>query len=56
MAVGTVALPEGIQLPGQLKDVDHDALAVGMPVRVVVDTLFVDDDGGEALSWWFEPA
>lgn len=56
MAVGTVALPEGIQIPGQIKGVDHDVLAVGMDVRVVVDTLFVDGEGGEALTWWFEPA
>lgn len=55
MMVGTVAIPEGIQIPGQLLGFKPEELKSGVEVEVVVDTLYVDEEGNEALTWKFQP-
>lgn len=54
--LGTVVLEEGIQVPGQVVDCGPDDIEVGMDVELVVDTLYVDDAGNDALTWAFRVA
>ena len=54
-AIGTVALPEGIQIPGQLTGIDIDDDEDGIEVELVVDTLYEDDEGCQVLTWKFAP-
>jgi uncharacterized OB-fold protein len=55
--VVSVGLPEGIRVGGQVpKDVDVNALKVGMEMETVREVLYVDDQGNEVLSWMFRPA
>ena len=53
--LGTVAFAEGIQVAGQMTGCDLADLAVGIEVEVVVDTLYLDAEGNEALTWKFAP-
>ena len=54
--IGTVELPDGIQVPGQITGIDVEDIAVGMAVDMVVETLYVDEDGDEVLTWKWAPA
>ena len=54
--IGTVELPDGIQVPGQITGIDIEDIEVGLEVDVVIETLYVDEDGNEALTWKWAPA
>ncbi len=54
-AIGTVAIAEGLQIPGQITDCRIEDLTVGLHVELVLAPLFVDEDGAEALTWKFRP-
>ncbi|MEZ5383301.1 MAG: OB-fold domain-containing protein [Microthrixaceae bacterium] len=57
-AIAAVQLDEeGLVVLGQVPaDVSTDALKVGMEMELVVDTLFVDDDGIRQTVWKWRPA
>ena len=55
--VACVEMPEGIKVTGQVsKDVDLDALKIGMEMETVREILYEDEQGNEVLSWMFRPA
>ena len=53
--IGTVALPEGLQVPGSLLGIQPDQLRLGIEVRIVARVLYVGSDGVNRLSWAFQP-
>ena len=54
-ALGLVEVPEGIRILSPLTDCDVDNLKIGMELELVVDKLFVDDEGNEVMSFKFKP-
>lgn len=55
MPMGTVAFPEGLQVPGMLTGIGADDLRVGIEVEVTEAPLYVADDGTPRLTWKFQP-
>ncbi len=54
--LAVVELPEGIRIQGQIpKGIDFSKLKIGIEMEVVRDTLYVDKDGTEVLTWMFKP-
>ena len=53
-AVGLVALPEGIQIPGILTGVNFDDLKINMEVEFVVEKAY-EKEGKDILTWKFRP-
>ena len=51
--LGTVALPDGLQVPGHIVGVSPVQVRVGLEVEVVVDQLSVDASGTPTLMWKF---
>ncbi len=55
--VVSVDLPEGIKVGGQVpKDVDLQTLKVGMPMEMVLEVLYKDEQGNEVICWMWRPA
>lgn len=54
-ALGWVEFPGGVRVMSQLKGWEGRALRLGMPVRLVVDTLW-EEDGAAVVGYKFEPA
>jgi uncharacterized OB-fold protein len=52
---GVVELPEGIRVVSRLTESQPDRLDYGMPMRLVLDDLFIDDQGNTVVGWAFEP-
>jgi len=52
---GLIELPEGIRLLSPLCDCDVDNLKIGTEWQLVVDVLYVDDEGNEVMSFKFKP-
>jgi uncharacterized OB-fold protein len=52
---GVVELPEGLRVVTRLTETDVAALRPGLPMRLVVEPLFTDDDGTPVLSWAYAP-
>lgn len=55
LGMGLVELPEGCRILTPLTVNDHESLKVGMPMRLIVDTLYIDEEGNEVLSFKFGP-
>ena len=53
---GVVELPEGLRVITRLDEPDPDRLEFGMPMRLAVAPLHVDDEGRTVMSWTFVPA
>jgi len=56
-AVGLVEFPEGIKILGIItgcNDPDKQ-LKVDIPMEVVAEKLFIDEQGNEAIGWKFKP-
>lgn len=53
---GLVDLPEGLRVVSRLVAPDLEALRSGLPVRLVVEPLYRDEDGQDVLSWAYEPS
>jgi uncharacterized OB-fold protein len=53
---GVVELPEGLRIVTRLTETRLDALREGLPVTLVVEPLFTDDDGTPVLTYAFAPA
>lgn len=54
-AIGLVDLGEGVEVMGMLTNVDFDAIRIGMPVALVVETLFTDAERGAVTTYMFAP-
>ena len=52
---GVVEIPEGLRVVTRLTTSDLRALRPGLPMRLVVEPLFVDDDDTPVLSYAFAP-
>ena len=52
---GVVELPEGVRVVTRLTEPDPAALAAGMPMRLVVVPLHVDDEGRQVVTFAFAP-
>ena len=52
---GVVELPEGLRVITRLTETDPERLAFGMPVRLAVVPLHVDDDGRQVVTYAFAP-
>jgi uncharacterized OB-fold protein len=55
-AEGLVELPEGIRILAPLTERDFDKIKIGMPLELVVDKLYTDDDDNEVIAFSFKPA
>jgi len=53
--IGVVELAEGIKVLGRMTACDLDQLRIGMEVELVVEKLFEDEEGNEAMAWMFRP-
>ena len=53
---GVVELPEGLRLITRLTETDAARLDFGMPVRLAVVPLHVDEQGRQVVTWAFAPA
>jgi uncharacterized OB-fold protein len=54
LAIGTVELPENINLVSKLTTADTDILEIGMEMKLTVGTLY-EENGTEYLTYYFEP-
>jgi uncharacterized protein len=55
LGIGMVELPEGCRIITPLTVNDPKLLKVNMPMRLIVDTLYVNEEGDEVLSFKFGP-
>jgi uncharacterized protein len=55
LGIGMVELPEGCRIIVPLTVNDPKLLKVNMPMRLIVDTLYVNEEGDEVLSFKFGP-
>lgn len=55
MPLGTVIFDPGIQIPGAIIRCDVNDLRIGMPLMVVEDLLYVDDEQISRSTWKFRP-
>ena len=55
-ALGIVALDGGLSVVTRLGETDAARLRPGLPVTLVVEPLFIDDDGQPVLSYAFRPS
>ncbi len=54
-AIGVVDLGEGVQVMAMLTGMAFDEIAIGMPLKLVVDRLFTDPERGLVLTYKFAP-
>lgn len=56
-ATGVIELErEQMKVHGQIsQEADFSTLAIGMEMEVVLETLYVDDEGQHVISWRFRP-
>jgi uncharacterized OB-fold protein len=54
--VGYVELPDGVIVESLLTEDDPDALAIGMPMELVIVPFPTDDGGPELVTFAFRPA
>jgi uncharacterized OB-fold protein len=52
---GVVELPEGLRLITRLTEADPAALRLGMPMRLAIVPLHLDDEGREVVTYAFAP-
>jgi uncharacterized OB-fold protein len=53
--VGYVELPGGVRVEGRLTENDPQKLRIGMPMEVVFEPYRTEDNGDEAISFFFKP-
>ncbi|MEO8606050.1 MAG: OB-fold domain-containing protein [bacterium] len=52
---GVVELPEGLRIISRLTEADPGKLRFGMPVRLAIVPLHLDEDGQPVMSYAFAP-
>lgn len=53
--IGMIELPEGCRIIAPVTVNDPKKLKVNMPMRLIVDTLYVNEEGNEVLAFKFGP-
>ncbi|MHB1342829.1 MAG: Zn-ribbon domain-containing OB-fold protein [Thermoleophilia bacterium] len=53
--VGSVEV-DGVRIMCNISESNPAKLSIGMEMELVVDALFVDDDGNRVVGFWFKPA
>lgn len=54
-AVGFIDLPEQVRVMSLLTDCDFGMLKMGMDMELVIEKLYVNDEGNEVLAFKFRP-
>ncbi len=52
---GVIELSEGIRVVSRLTESRVDRLAIGMPMRLVLEEIFTNDAGHVVVGWAFSP-
>jgi uncharacterized OB-fold protein len=53
--IGLVALGEGVEVMGMMTGIALDEIAIGMPVKLTIETLFTDAERGPVATYKFAP-
>ena len=54
-ALGMVDMPEGLRVLGRISTDDPEGVQVGAEVELVLERLYLDEDGNEVITWKFKP-
>jgi uncharacterized OB-fold protein len=54
-AIGLVDLGDGVEVMGMLTGVDPEAIVIGIPMRLVIETLYTDAERGPVTTYKFAP-
>ena len=54
-AVGMVDMPEGLRVLGRISTDDPESVQVGAEVELVLERLYLDENGNEVITWKFRP-
>ena len=54
-ALGMVDMPEGLRVLGRISTDDPEGVEVGTEVELVLERLYVDENGNEVITWKFRP-
>ena len=54
-AIGLVDLGAGVEVMGMLTGLALDAIRIGMPLRMVIETLYTDSERGPVATYKFAP-
>lgn len=54
-AIGLVELPEGLRVLGMLTGCELDDIRIDMPLELVVETLYRDEQGRDVSTYKFSP-
>lgn len=54
-AIGLVEVPEGLRVMAMLTGIGPDGPQIGMPLTLVAEALYVDDEGREVLTYKYAP-
>ena len=54
-ALGMVDMPEGLRVLGRISTDDPEGVQVGSEVELVLERLYLDENGNEVITWKFRP-
>ena len=54
-ALGMVDMPEGLRVLGRISTDDPEGVEVGTEVELVLERLYLDENGDEVITWKFKP-
>ena len=54
-AIGLIDLGAGVEVMGMLTGLELDAIRIGMPLRMVIETLYIDATRGAVATYKFAP-
>jgi uncharacterized OB-fold protein len=54
-ALGMVDMPEGLRVLGRISTDDPEGVEVGTEVELVLERLYLDENGNEVITWKFRP-
>jgi len=54
-ALGMVDMPEGLRVLGRISTDDPESIQVGAEVELVLERLYLDENGDEVITWKFKP-
>ena len=54
-ALGMVDMPEGLRVLGRISTDDPEGVQVGAEVELVLERLYLDENGNEVITWKFKP-
>jgi uncharacterized OB-fold protein len=54
-ALGMVDMPEGLRVLGRISTDDPEGVEVGAEVELVLERLYLDENGDEVITWKFKP-